>query len=460
MPLRFFLLLSLMLLFNVSGFYAQDHLIHKPWKLEQANQRIDSIRKGSTSIQFVHPGKQLSVSQATTSFELVNHDFNFGVSLTQMGPFSSEYQEIYKSRAKELFNFVTLGFYWAGRDERTDLTGYKRQMRAKVDWAVENNFKIKGHPLLWHESLPKWVIDYEDSVTLEKIIYKRIKDLIQTYPEIEYWDVYNEAIAPFKDHVTPSGVTRWITYKGGIYPAMKALYDFVNQIDANKIYTNNHYHPTDPEFLKLNTFFIEQNVGYHAIGMQAHMQTHDNLFTEDALWNLVNTFTPLGKKIQFTEVTVTSSKLFNNWKDHQVFLEERKEAQKKGKMLNLPSIAEKEVYQAAYLKDFYTLLFSHPNVSSITMWNLTDRNAWRGHAGGILDMELQPKKAFYTLKKLIKDTWTTRVNTTFDFDKGLAFSGFYGTYEGVVNVDGTSYSFSFEHKKGADKPIHITLSKQ
>lgn len=457
MLIRFLFLLSLLLCFNMTGLYAQDHLIHKPWKLEGANKRIDSIRKGSTTIQFIFPDKRQNPSKATASFELVNHDFNFGVSLTQMGPFSTQYQEMYKSRVKELFNFVTLGFYWVGRDEINDLTGYKRQMRAKVDWAVENNIKIKGHPLLWHESLPKWVIDHKEPAKLEKIIYKRIEDLIQGYPEIEYWDVYNEAIAPFKDHVTPSGVTRWITYKGGIYPAMKTLYDFVNEIDATKIYTNNHYHPTDPEFLKLNTFFIEQNVGYHAIGMQAHMQTHDNVFSEDELWNLVNTFTPLGKKIQFTEVTVTSSKLFNNWKDHQVFLEKRKKSQEKGKTLNLPSLAEKEIYQAAYLKDFYTLLFSHPNVSSITMWNLTDKNAWRGHAGGILDMELQPKKAFYTLKKLIKDTWTTRVDATFNFNEEMAFSGFYGTYEGHVNVNGVSYPFRFEHKKETDKPIHITL---
>ena len=67
--------------------------------------------------------------------------------------------------------------------------------------------------------------------------------------------------------------------------------------------------------------------------------------------------------------------------------------------------------------------------------------------------------SFFTLKKLIKDTWTTRVDTTFDFDKGVTFSGFYGTYEGVVKVDGTSYPFRFEHKKEADKPIRITLSK-
>ena len=97
MPLRFFLLFSLMLCVNVTGLYAQDHLIHKPLELEGANKRIDSIRKGSTTIQFIYSDKQQNVSKATVSFELVNHDFNFGVSLTQMGLFSTHYQDLYKS---------------------------------------------------------------------------------------------------------------------------------------------------------------------------------------------------------------------------------------------------------------------------------------------------------------------------------------------------------------------------
>ncbi len=458
MQLRIIIFFFITLFSNIEGLLAQNYITHTPWKLEGADNRIDSIRKGTATIKFVFDDKQKNDSAASTNFELVNHAFNFGVSLTQMSSLSPQYQDMYKSRTKELFNFVTLGFYWAARDERKDLTEYKQQMKEKVDWAVENNIRIKGHPLLWHESLPKWVVDFKDPDKLEKIIYKRIEDLIKGYPEIEYWDVYNEAIAPFKSHVTPSGVTRWITYKGGIYPAMQDLYSFVNKVSPEKIYTNNHYHPTDPEFLKLNEFFIKQDVGYQAIGMQAHMQTHDNVFTEDELWDLVNSFTPLGKKIQFTEVTVTSSKLFSNWKDHQVFLEKRKEAKKNGNTLNLPSLSEKEIYQSEYLKDFYTLLFSHPIVSSITMWNLTDRNAWRGHAGGILDIELQPKKAYFTLKKLIKETWTTRVNTTFNIENELIFSGFYGTYEGEVIVNGTSYPFSFEHIKGNSSPIIVSLS--
>jgi GH35 family endo-1,4-beta-xylanase len=454
-----FVLLLLFVSFNTIILNAQQIKTHDSWALDGAQERIDSLRKGPSVIKFLLEGENITSTHAHADLELSNHEFNFGVSLTQTGSFyGTKYQKIYRERVAELFNFVTVGFYWAGRDERKNLNRYNRQMREKIDWAVENNLKIKGHPLLWHESLPQWVIDYEDTDKLEKIIYKRIEDLITQYPEIEYWDVYNEAIAPFKDHVKPSGVTRWITSKGGIYPAMETLYAYVNKIDPTKIYTNNHYHPNDPEFLKLNKYFIENNVGYQAIGMQAHMQTIDNIFSEQELWNLLDKFAPLKKNIQFTEVTVTSSTLFDNWKDHQVFLDSRKKAQKQGKKILLPSLKERENYQAAYLKDFYTLLFSHPSVTSITMWNLTDRNAWRGHAGGILDMELQPKKAFYSLKKLIKETWTTKISKNFDMDEGLSFSGYYGKYNGKLLLNGKEYIFEFEHKKGNLQPIEIKLT--
>ena len=455
MKIRFLATFLAFVFFGVS-LNAQEYFVHTPWELDGAEERIEKIRKGTAQLVFIMDGMP-SQDSASIDIELVNHEFSFGVSMTQEGTFDNDDQNTYRNRVKELFNFVTLGFYWSARDEKKDLTRYKRKMRQKVQWAVANDIKIKGHPLLWHESLPKWVVDFQDPVALEKIIFKRMQDLLLDYPEIQYWDVYNEAVAPFKNHVTPSGVTRWITHKGGIYPAMLELYAFANKTAPNKIYTNNHYHPTDPEFLKLNEYFVEQNVGYQAIGMQAHMQTHDNVFEEQELWDLVSTFIPLGKDIQFTEVTVTSSKLFNNWKDHSAFLDERKAAQKKGIKMNLPSLDYKEIFQSAYIKDFYTLLFSHPSVSSITMWNLTDRNAWRGHAAGILDNDMQPKKAFFTLKKLIKDTWSTKLKTEFNANEGLVFSGFYGKYKGTVTVGDKVYKLSFNHTKENTEPIMLYL---
>jgi len=435
---------------------SQQYDVHVPWKLEGANERIDTYRKGKAKLLFVLDDQKSE--SANLNLELANHAFNFGVSMTQEGPFEgTAYQDMYRQRVSEVFNFVTLGFYWGARDEKRGLNDFNKRMDDKISWAVRNKMKIKGHPLLWHESLPKWVINNNDPEELEKIIYKRIKDLILSYPEIKYWDVYNEAVAPFKDHVTPSGVTRWIEYKGGIYPAMLALYDLVNQTDPAKIYTNNHYQPKDPKFFKLNEFFIEQEVGYQAIGMQAHMQTQDNVLEEQELIDLIDSFRSLGKDIQFTEITVTSSKLFKDWKDHQVFLNKRKEAQKKGRKLTLPSLEERENYQAAYIKDLYTLLFSQPSVSSVTMWNLTDRNAWRGHAGGILDQELQPKKAFYTLKTLIKETWTTKIGKDINLNEEFHFTGFYGQYQGTVKVGDQLYKFSFDHRKENEGVIKIIL---
>ena len=435
---------------------SQKYDVHVPWELKGADERIDKYRKGKAKLLFVFDNN--SYEFAKLDIGLVNHAFNFGVSMTQEGPFEGTlYQDIYRQRVSEVFNFVTLGFYWSARDEKRDLSRFNKRMNDKISWAVKNKMKIKGHPLLWHESLPKWVIYNDDPEELEKIIYKRISDLILSYPEIKYWDVYNEAVAPFKDHVTPSGVTRWIEHKGGIYPAMLELYDFVNQIDSSKIYTNNHYHPKDPEFFKLNEFFIDQEVGYQAIGMQAHMQTQDNVLDEQEIIKLIDSFVPMGKNIQFTEVTVTSSKLFKNWKDHQIFLNKRKEATKKGKQLTLPSLDERENYQSAYIKDLYTLLFSLPCISSVTMWNLTDRNAWRGHAGGVLDQELKPKKAFYTLKNLIKETWTTKIEKEIDLNKEFHFTGFYGKYEGTIKVGNKLYKFSFDHEKENDNLIKIIL---
>ena len=100
---------------------------------------------------------------------------------------------------------------------------------------------------------------------------------------------------------------------------MKDLYDFVNSVDSTKIYTNNHYNPSEPSFLALNKYFNDHGVEYDAVGMQAHMQTNAGVLSEDALWKLLTDYESLGKDIQFTELTVTSSRRFNDWRDHQVF---------------------------------------------------------------------------------------------------------------------------------------------
>jgi hypothetical protein len=116
--------------------------------------------------------------------------------------------------------------------------------------------------------------------------------------------------------------------------------------------------------------------------------------------------------------------------------------------MNLPSLNKLENYQSAYISDFYTLVFSHPSVTSLTYWNLFDKNAWRGHASGLVDSQNNEKKAFYTLKKLIKEKWNTNISETkIDLRNPFKFKGFYGTYSGKLKISNKIYDFTFVHKK-------------
>ena len=436
--------------------FAQDPSFHEPWKLEGAGERIEKYRKTNTILNFNFP-TDIKKKNGKLKIKLINHDFKFGVGFTQLRKMRGNMFDLYLERFKEAFNYATVGMYWGLTDERSSRKQIDKYYDDIIKWSIKNNVRLKGHPLMWHEGMPDWVRYSKDLDELEVAMKTHMRRLIETYPEINDWDVYNEPVGPFKPHIPYSAIQDWINYKGGIYPAMVEIYQFVNSVNPDKNYSNNHYHAKDPEYFKINEYYVQKNLNFSSIGMQAHMQSNDNVMTESQVWDQIEDYAVLGKNIQFTEITVTSSKRFNNWKDHQEFLAKRDESLRNGKEMDLPSLPEYEDFQASYLKDFYTLVFSHPSVSSITFWNLTDKNAWRGHAGGLLYKDLSPKKSFLTLKKLIKETWTTEIIEKINISDSFEFRGFYGDYEGEMLVDKKIYKFSFSVDKETDGPIDLVL---
>ena len=100
------------------------------------------------------------------------------------------------------------------------------------------------------------------------------------------------------------------------------------------------------------------------------------------------------------------------------------------------------------MRDFYTLAFSHPSVTS-TFLEYEDKNAWRGHAGGLLFKDLKPKKAFNTLKYLIKEKWDTKIKTAIKSNE-FNFNGFYGKYQGSITINNKGIVLSFILKNSKD----------
>ena len=98
-----------------------------------------------------------------------------------------------------------------------------------------------------------------------------------------------------------------------------------------------------------------------------------------------------------------------------------------------------EDLQATYLRAAYTIFFSKPKVQSITWWEAYDTLGTFVYHGGLCSETLQPKKAYYVLKDLIK-SWTTTGTGVTDEKGQVSFRGFGGTYEVIISDPETGLS--------------------
>jgi hypothetical protein len=88
--------------------------------------------------------------------------------------------------------------------------------------------------------------------------------------------------------------------------------------------------------------------------------------------------------------------------------------------------------QADFLEQYTAVCFSNPNVELLNFWGLVP-DGW-GESAGLLDERRRPRPAFDRLKKLITETWHTRLDTTLPVDGTLTTRAFHGDYELTVTT--------------------------
>jgi GH35 family endo-1,4-beta-xylanase len=419
----------------------------QPWKLDGAAERIELHRKGPATLQFVLPDGNLRSDSISVEIDLQKHDFLFGVAMTQSWAlFDQPHFERYRDHIGELFNSVTLGFFWGEMERQPGQFRRVEYTESNLQWAKSRGMTLKGMPLLWHIVVPKWLDRIKDPEELDRLIADHIRYLVETYPDIEIWGTFNEVIGALKPLVQENAIVRWAKHKGGTSAAQAWVLKTAQEVVSGKRNIINHYTHKDPAYKNLIRYLIETDTQFDAIGIQTHMHTKQNILTEKALWNLLEEYGAFGKPIHLTEVTVVSSKPFVTWRDaspHNRAIEKARGEERLA--LARRSKPELEQYQASYIMDFYTLAFSHPAVESITYWSVSDLYEWRGSAGGLLDTEHNPKPAYHALKSLIKDKWHTSVSSRTDETGNLTFRGFYGVYRGTATTGGQKFAFELTH---------------
>ncbi|KAB1914161.1 endo-1,4-beta-xylanase [Micromonospora sp. AMSO31t] len=271
-------------------------------------------------------------------------------------------------------------------------------------FAKQNNQRVRGHVLVWHNQLPGWltagVADGSISDTeLRDILRRHITAVVTHFKgRIWQWDVVNEAVSDPWD--TPSTLHYkgfWAQHLGPGYIA--DAFRWARAADPHALLFYNDYNieafgSRDPANDKTQFVYdmakslLAQRVPIDGIGSQGHLGTQYGNFDTLQVAEALRRFAGLGLATAFTEVDVRSQLTEGVQAGDSNEINPRLQA----------SAANFSVLLQACLAERRCLSF--------TVWGFTDKHSWvpgwfsdppEGLAT-IYDENYQPKRAYQLMK--------------------------------------------------------------
>lgn len=347
------------------------------------------------------------VAGRETIVEQTRHAFGFGnigfdlVPLANDEPVGPD-RERDERRAQqwlELFNLVTLPFYWARFEPVRGQPDTKRLLAA-ARWFVARDVPVKGHPLVWHTLAPPWLRDAPLD-EIEATIRARVhRDVSAFAGVVDLWDAINEVVIMPVFEKEENAVTRLAAVRGRAAMVRLAFESAREANPAARLVLNDFDLSADYEHLIEEC--LAAGIAIDALGLQTHM--HQGYRGEEELISTVDRFARYGLPIQMTETTLVSGELMP---PHIVDLND-------WQVPSWPSTPEGEQRQADEIVRHYRSLVAHPAVESITYWGLSDATAWLGAPAGLVRSDGTEKPSYHALRELIRGDWwlaPTRVPT-------------------------------------------------
>src|ERR1700690_3090466 len=204
----------------MDGFDGSDHRIDDETIKNRAAQAEVAVLNADKS-PLVH--QEVVISQT-------NHKFLFGIAgfdiVDANGNVSGEEKELVDRRVDkltDLFNYVTLPFYW-GRFEPQRGQPMTANLMKAARWCVDHHLLVKGHPLCWHTLTPDWLLSMSNADILQAQIARIQREVGGFRGLINNWDVINEVvIMPIFDKYD-NGITR-ICKELGRIKTIKTMFD-------------------------------------------------------------------------------------------------------------------------------------------------------------------------------------------------------------------------------------------
>lgn len=395
-------------------------------------------RMSETKITVLDAGG-LPVKSRMVNIKQTKHKFLFGTALFDAVPYANhelegeqlEHIEKVIDKYLNMFNFVTLPFYW-GRFEPDKGKPDTKRLKKASEWLISKGLTLKGHPLCWHTLSAPWLLDMTNKDILQTQLNRIRRDVTDFSGLIDIWDVINEVvIMPIFDKYD-NGITRICKDLGRIR-LVREVFHAAKKANPDAMLLINDFE-TSESYDILVEGCLEAGIPIDAIGIQSHM--HQGYWGVEKTLEIVERFSRFKLPIHFTENTILSGHIMPpeivDLNDYVVD--------------SWPTTPEGEERQARETALHYKTLFSHPMIESITYWTFVD-GGWLGAPAGFLRKDASPKPVYGEIEKLIKGEWWTGPKDYQTNEEGIIdVAGFLGGYE--VEWNGKKGSFTLEKQNG------------
>ncbi len=185
---------------------------------------------------------------------------------------------------------------------------------AIVNFAVAHGMRLHGHTLLWHQSVPGWVQQFNgDSAAWESVMKTHIQTVVSRYKDkLTSWDVVNEAFLdngalriPDTDTSSRDNGSIWARKLGTDYIARAFTYAREADHDLLLFYNDygQEYSTAKIQSIKnMVNSFKARGIPIDGIGLQMHMHVNTS---RAGITNALQQLSATGLKIHISELDIS-----------------------------------------------------------------------------------------------------------------------------------------------------------
>jgi endo-1,4-beta-xylanase len=251
-------------------------------------------------------------------------------------------------------DLMAVGLFWDQINPKVDTFNFTG-IDYFTKFAAKNKMLLRGVPLVWHLSLPHWLLETINPQNAEQIMTKHIETVVRRYRgKFHSWDVVNEAIDLRDGH--PDGLrnTPWLKSMGPDY--IEKAFRVAARSDPKALLV---YNETGLEYNEAHQTAVfnllkqlkRKGTPIHALGIQSHLEGDRYDFNPQKFRKFIRNVASLGLKIIITELDVLDN--------------------------NLPLDANKrDLIVATVYEDYLTAVLAEKSVIAIVNWGLSDLHTW------------------------------------------------------------------------------------